>query len=266
MQITMLGTGNAVVTECYNTCFVLSENNNYFLVDGGGGSTLLRQLKHAGIPWTKITDIFVTHKHIDHLLGIIWMVRMICQNMNRGNYLGEANIYAHEEVISLLMDMAEKLLEKKETRFIGDKLHFITVQDKEERMILNRKITFFDIHSTKAKQFGFCIELDNGEKLTCCGDEPFNENVRQYVENSKWLLHEAFCLFSQADIFSPYQKHHSTVKDACELASKMNVKNLLLYHTEDKNIKNRKELYTAEGKQYYHGNLYIPDDLEVLVL
>ena len=59
MKITMLGTGNAVVTECYNTCFVLSENNNYFLVDGGGGSTLLRQLKHAGIPWTQIKDILV---------------------------------------------------------------------------------------------------------------------------------------------------------------------------------------------------------------
>ena len=51
-----------------------------------------------------------------------------------------------------------------------------------------------------------------------------------------------------------------------ELANKMNVKNLLLYHTEDKNIKNRKELYTAEGKQYYQGNLYIPDDLEVIEL
>ena len=71
---------------------------------------------------------------------------------------------------------------------------------------------------------------------------------------------------SQADIFSPYQKHHSTVKDACELANKMNVKNLLLYHTEDKNMKNRKELYTAEGKQYYQGNLYIPDDLEEIEL
>ena len=47
MKITMLGTGNAVVTECYNTCFVLSDNNNYFLVDGGGGNTLLRQLKNA---------------------------------------------------------------------------------------------------------------------------------------------------------------------------------------------------------------------------
>ena len=266
MKITMLGTGNAVVTECYNTCFVLSENNHHFLVDGGGGNTLLRQLKRAEIPWKEIKDIFVTHKHIDHLLGIIWMLRMICQNMNRGNYTGEANIYGHGEVISLLTDMAEKLLEEKETRFIGSRLHFVAVQDKEERMILNRKITFFDIHSTKAKQFGFSIELGNGEKLTCCGDEPYNENERQYVENSKWLLHEAFCLFSQADIFSPYQKHHSTVKDACQLADKMNVKNLLLYHTEDRNIQNRKALYTAEGKQYYHGNLYIPDDLDVIEL
>ena len=40
MKITMLGTGNAVATECYNTCFVLSENNNYFLVDAGGGNML----------------------------------------------------------------------------------------------------------------------------------------------------------------------------------------------------------------------------------
>jgi ribonuclease Z len=28
--------------------------------------------------------VFVTHKHVDHLMGIIWMVRMICQFMNDG--------------------------------------------------------------------------------------------------------------------------------------------------------------------------------------
>ena len=38
MKLTMLGTGNALVTECYNTCFVLEENEKYFMVDGGGGS------------------------------------------------------------------------------------------------------------------------------------------------------------------------------------------------------------------------------------
>ena len=48
MNITMLGTGNAMVTECYNTCFVLEDGDKHLLVDGGGGNTLLRQLKQAG--------------------------------------------------------------------------------------------------------------------------------------------------------------------------------------------------------------------------
>lgn len=61
-------------------------------------------------------------------------------------------------------------------------------------------------------------------------------------------------------------KNHSTVKDACELAEKLGVENLILYHTEDKNIKERKVLYTEEGKAYYHGNLYVPDDMEAFEL
>ena len=47
MKMIMLGTGNATVTQCYNTCFVLQENDRYFLVDGGGGNGLLHQLKAA---------------------------------------------------------------------------------------------------------------------------------------------------------------------------------------------------------------------------
>lgn len=262
MKLTMLGTGNAIVTECYNTCFVMQEEDQYFLVDGGGGSTLLRQLKYAGIDWKNIRNIFVTHKHLDHITGILWMVRMICQNMNRGEYEGEATIYAHDEVIALLKDMAGKLLQKKETVFIDDRLHLQVVEDGESIKILDKKVTFFDIQSTKAKQFGFCMELGKGEKLTCCGDEPYNVCEKQYAENSAWLLHEAFCLDSQAEIFHPYEKHHSTVKDACKLAEELNVKNLLLYHTEDKNILRRKELYTKEGREYFNGNLLIPDDLE----
>ena len=45
----MLGTGHALVTECYNTCFVISDSENHFLVDGGGGNTILKQLKDAGM-------------------------------------------------------------------------------------------------------------------------------------------------------------------------------------------------------------------------
>lgn len=130
--------------------------------------------------------------------------------------------------------------------------------------VLGHKVTFFDIQSTKAKQFGYCMELGNGKILTCCGDEPLTAAVEKYAAGSEWMLHEAFCLYSQADLFDPYEKHHSTVKDACELAERLKVKNLLLYHTEDKNLRERKRLYSEEGSSCYNGNLYVPDDLEVI--
>lgn len=266
----MLGTGNALVTECYNTCFVLEDKrggeNQYFLVDGGGGNNILKQLKSVGIDWKEIKNIFVTHKHIDHLVGIIWIVRMICQYMNQGKYDGEVNLYAHNELIELIYDLSCKLLNKKETKFIGERLHLIPVSDGEEYQIIEHRVIFFDIHSTKAKQYGFTMYLTDKEKLTCCGDEPYNESEKKYAEHSKWLMHEAFCLYSEAEQFHPYEKNHSTVKDACQLAEQLHVKNLLLYHTEDKNIQNRKKLYGAEGKQYFNGNLVIPDDLEVIEL
>ncbi len=271
MKLTMLGTGNAVVTECYNTCFVLEDEtrpqeDRYFLVDGGGGNGLLHQLKAAGINWKDIRVMFLTHRHLDHLMGMIWMLRMVLQNMQRGKYEGEATIYGHDEVIALLREMAEKLLTEKECAFLDSRLHLVEVKDGESKEILGRTVTFFDIGSTKAKQFGFTMEYEDGKKLTCCGDEPYNECEREYAEGSEWLLHEAFCLYGQADIFEPYKKHHSTVMDAAKLAEGLQVPNLILYHTEDRNILNRRELYTAEGRVYYSGNLVIPEDLDVIEL
>ena len=56
------------------------------------------------------------------------------------------------------------------------------------------------------------------------------------------------------------------VADACRLARELEVENLVLYHTEDKNLPRRKELYTREGREYFAGGLYIPDDLERIQL
>ena len=143
MKLTMLGTGNALVTECYNTCFVISDGDRHFLVDGGGGNEVLHRLKMAGIDWKNIHDIFVTHKHIDHLLGIVWMIRLICQNMAKGTYEGETTIYGHDEVISLVRELSEKLLQPKQTRFLGDRLHLEVVEDGNTREILGKRCDVF---------------------------------------------------------------------------------------------------------------------------
>ena len=280
MKLTMLGTGNAMVTNCYNTCFAFEEDGRCFLVDAGGGNTILRRLREAGIDWKQTRDIFVTHKHIDHILGIVWMMRIFCQNMKRGSCNGEARIYAHREVVEILQNLAATLLQKNQADYIrlqtlperkaGNEaafqaetcLRLIIVEDGEITKILGHPVTFFDIHSTKAKQFGFTLEFAPKRRLTCCGDEPYNEAEYLYAKDSEWLLHEAFCLYEQADVFHPYEKHHSTAKDAALLAVQLGVKHLLLYHTEDKNLARRRELYTAEARQQFQGEVHVPEDLE----
>ena len=50
-KLIVLGTGHAVVKKCYNTCFALQEDNEYLLVDAGGGNEILNRLDKANIPY-----------------------------------------------------------------------------------------------------------------------------------------------------------------------------------------------------------------------
>ena len=109
----MLGTGNASVTNCYNSCFLITQNDESILVDGGGGSQIFNQLKKADFNWKEIKNIIVTHKHMDHIIGIFWLVRMICQHINRDEYEGNVKIYSHDEVIYVIKDFMHKFLEEK---------------------------------------------------------------------------------------------------------------------------------------------------------
>ena len=87
-----------------------------------------------------------------------------------------------------------------------------------------------------------------------------------YAANSDYLLCEAFCLYEDREVFKPYEKHHSTVKEACELAQAMQIPNLVLWHTEDSNVAGRERLYKSEGKKFYGGNIFVPDDESLIAL
>ena len=66
--------------------------------------------------------------------------------------------------------------------------------------------------------------------------------------------------------FGPYEKHHGTVRDICQTAQELQVKNLVLMHTEDSHIQDRKKLYTEEGGAFFSGNLWVPDDGESICI
>ena len=270
-QITMLGTGNATVSQIYNTCFVLQTPSSMMLVDAGEGNGILSQLKKAGIQISDIHHLFVTHAHTDHVLGVIWVIRMVAQCKG---YEGLLHVYGNDKVMKVIKTIIDMILAKKQLAKVAERVVFHQLEDGECFEVGDMKLECFDIQSTKEKQFGFRAELpgtseDNHAKplvLACLGDEPYNELNRRYIEGADWMMCEAFCLYADRDTFKPYEKCHSTALDAGKLAAELGVKNLILYHTEEKTLDNRKENYTCEAAENFKGRIFVPDDLEVIEL
>ena len=257
----MLGTGNALVTRCYNTCFILQpEDGPMLLVDAGGGNGILTQLERAGIACNGIHNLYVTHAHTDHLLGCVWIMRMAMQ------FHYPLHVWSHHKVIRLLKGLCRDILPQKESEGIGELVVMHELKDGERFQVGEMKLQCFDIHSTKELQYGFTAVMPDGQRLCCLGDEPFSPQCRQYADGADWLMSEAFCLYEDRERFQPYEKHHSTVLDAARLAEELRVKNLILYHTEDKTLETRKTKYTSEAATAFRGRILVPDDLEKIVL
>ena len=268
-QITMLGTGNATVSQIYNTCFLLKTSSTLLLVDAGGGNGILSQLKKVNVQISDIHHLFVTHAHTDHVLGVIWVIRMVAQCKG---YEGLLHVYGNDKVMKVIKTIIDMILAKKQLAKVAERVVFHQLEDGDCFEVGDMKLECFDIQSTKEKQFGFRAELPSSDEsdkplvLACLGDEPYNEQNRRYIVGADWMMCEAFCLYADRDTFKPYEKCHSTALDAGKLAEELGVKNLILYHTEEKTLANRKENYTREAAENFKGRIFVPDDLEVIEL
>lgn len=269
-QITMLGTGNATVSQIYNTCFMLQTPSTLMLVDAGGGNGILAQLKKVNVQISDIHHLFVTHAHTDHVLGVIWVIRMVAQCKG---YEGLLHVYGNDKVMKVIKTIIDMILAKKQLAKVAERIVFHQLEDGDSFEVGDMKLECFDIQSTKEKQFGFRAELPSSSDesgkplvLACLGDEPYNELNRRYIVGADWMMCEAFCLYADRDTFKPYEKCHSTALDAGKLAEELGVKNLILYHTEEKTLANRKENYTREAAENFKGRIFVPDDLEVIEL
>ena len=264
--IKMLGTGSAMCSRCYNTCFFLKSEAGQLMVDAGGGNGIFRQLYRAGIDYTQISHLFVTHVHTDHIMGVIWLIRKISPLQHKGKYHGIFTIYCHHEVKQALETMCNIMIPAKIMAAVGKTIILREVSDGETLDIDDMRVTFFDIGSDKTLQYGFSALMPDGQRVVCLGDEPYNPASERYVRGCDWLLCEAFCMYRDREQFRPYEKHHSTVIDAGKLAQELEVKNLLLYHTEDTRLMARRDNYTAEACTVYSGNIHVPMDLETIYL
>lgn len=186
--------------------------------------------------------------------------------MRDGSFEDNVNIYASDETINAIRTICSLTLSSSYLSFLDNKIILNVVSDREEVNILGNKFTFYDVKAKKEKQFGFRIDMDNNKVLVCNGDETLDKSNYDLVENADYLIHEAFCLEEEREEKKPYLKGHATSKDVCDIANSLNVKNLILYHIASEDVLNRKEKFISNNKKYFSGNLFVPNDLESIIL
>jgi len=257
-QLLFLGTGHGmpVVSSC--SSILIDDQENNLLLDVGGGHDILVNFKKAKYEPTAIKNIFITHYDSDHILGIIPLIR----SFHRWAEPQKRNIFCSQEVKNAI-DSLFKYVAKKHYDHVRKHLNFIIIKDRETRKVNDWEITFFDVKSDKSPQMGCLIRFHDGKKLAFLGDEPLRDHYIDIVKDCDVLIHNAFCLDAQKDTFKPHEKNHNTAKEAAMNATKLNAKNLILLHMEDKTLKTRKKEYLKEVKKNFAGKAFIPIDLDL---
>lgn len=264
-KIIMLGTGAGNVMNIYNACFLLENGKENLLVDTGGSIEIVKRLQEKGYDLANINNIFISHCHTDHILGLIWIFRKVAMGYVTGKYKEKINVYCNEEVTNSLNKLFDAVFQKDMQDVIKENVNIYTLHDEETIEVAGEKITFFDAHAKGNLLYGFETVLNNGKKLIFLGDETCNPILYDRLKDSDYVMHEVFCIDSEEGIPEVVKAHHSTVKKVCERMNPLNIKNLILFHTEDSH-KNRKELYLNEAKEYFNNNVLVPDDLEEIEL
>mgnify|MGYP000025828307 FL=1 len=265
-NIKMLGTGHGFVFDIYNTCFLLKNENDFLLVDTGGGAEIVRRLKMCNIELKDVHNIFISHCHTDHILGLMWMLKRMSKLFAKGTYDGKLNIYCNDEVAKAIPGLYSNLFPTTRVQVLNENINIQILSDGDKFETIGLDFTAIDMKAKKNTLLGFEVKLDNNKRLCFLGDEECNPEIYPKIKNADYIMHEAFCLDSEQDIFKPYEHKHSTVKSVCKKMNNLNIKNLILYHTEETHISNRKELYINEGKEYFTNNIIVPDEMEEIVL
>ncbi len=263
MQITFLGTSCMVHTKERNhSSFFLSYKNQGLLFDCGEG--IQRQMKIAGIPYSKITNVLLTHWHGDHVLGLPGLL----QSMSSSDYDKTLEVYGPKGTqrqfdLMLKAFPHDKTFEIKikevmnDTFFRGKDFSLVSMTLKHKvpcvgyAFIENdrRKINVSVVKKLGIPEGPLLGKLQDGKSIIFKGKKISPRNTTMIVKGRKiafitdtLLVKNCYKLAENADLLvseSTYTSDlkdkavstfHLTAREAGQIAAKSNAQRLILTH------------------------------------
>ncbi len=263
IEIVFLGTSAMAPTKERNHSSIFFRyKEDSFLFDCGESTQ--RQLKHVGLSAQKISKLFITHWHGDHVLGIPGMMQTMASN----KYEGEFKIFGPKGTSERMKNLMAVFPFESPIDFNAtDILEGVVFENSEYRIIAKRlehSIECFGyrfeekdklrIDKVKMKKLGLkegphLMELLNGKVIFHKGKEISPKElcftkkgkVIAYVsdtalcENAKLLSKDADLVICESTYASKHidktDKYlHLTSEQAAMIASQSNAKELILTH------------------------------------
>ena len=267
-EVHILGCGSALPTTRHNaTSQVIDLRDKLFMIDCGEGTQM--QYRRVGLSFSRLNRIFISHLHGDHCFGLMGLIstfgllgrtatlhihafpeleellrpqlNFFCQGMT---YDVEFHSFPHGCTDIIYEDRSVSVQAFPLSHRIPC-CGFVFQEKPTAAHIKREMIDFYNIPFSQINRIknGEDFITDEGKvipnnrlttpsakprKYAYCSDTKFNPNNVQYIKDCDLLFHEA--TFAEDRLARAKETHHSTARQAAEMAQLSRAKRLLIGH------------------------------------
>jgi len=296
MKLVFLGTSAAQPTAQRGlTCICLEKEGEILMFDAGEGAQI-SYLK-SGLGWNKKMKIFVTHLHGDHCIGILGLLQtMTLQNRTESMEIYgpdgiEEFIAANIKVLNFGLSFPVIITTIREGTIVNEKTYTVNSCEADHSItsysyLFQEKDKPGRFFPDKAKELGIpegelwhklqtgqdiqvadkivkssdvLGEKRPGKRIGISGDTRPTKKLEEFFKDCDYLSFDS--TFSHVLKDKALETHHSTAKEAADLAKKANVSNLILTHFSARY--NDESVLLEEAKTIHNSVIAAKDLLEI---
>ncbi len=237
IRVTLLGTGSPIpALDRFGPSTLVEAGSQTLLFDVGRGAS--QRLFQLGVPYSKLSALFFTHLHSDHVVGLpdLWLTGWLLSRRETAlQVLGPAGT----------MDMTRHLEEAfrfdtevriREGKAPPNGAHLAT-KDIGEGVVFEQdgvRVTAFEVdHGPTRPALGYRVDY-GGRAVVLSGDTRFSPNLIEHARGADLLIHEVAAATAQ-DLGAHERTriivgHHTTPERAGEVFDRVRPKLAVYSH------------------------------------